>query len=63
MRRLTLKTESLTDLTPGELSDVAGGAATQICPTDQASLCHLCHLLPTDVVTVTDRITEQTCTW
>lgn len=46
MRRLTLRTEALTDLTPDELTDVAGGA-TQTCVvlTNLATLCHLCQLL------------------
>ncbi len=43
MRRLTLRSESLADLTDDELSGIAGGA-TQLCPTEQATLCHLCHL-------------------
>lgn len=60
MRRLTLKSESLAALTPDELSGVAGGSHT--CPTNQVSLCHLCALTPA-VTDVTDRITEQTCTW
>jgi hypothetical protein len=61
VRRLTLRTETLTDLTATELSGVAAGAS-HLCPTDQATLCHLCALTP-PVLTVTDRVTEQTCTW
>ncbi len=62
MRRLTLKSEALTALTADELTGVAGGA-TQLCPTRQATLCHLCALTPPDVIELTQRITEQTCTW
>ena len=62
MRRLTLKRESLTDLTADQMSGVGGGAASHLCPTEQATLCHLCALTP-GVTDITDRITEQTCTW
>ena len=48
MRRLTLKSESLTDLTADELSGIAGGA-TQLCPTNQPTLCHLCQLFTREV--------------
>jgi hypothetical protein len=61
MRRLTLKSESLTALTSDELTGVAGGA-TQLCPTYQATLCYLCALTP-GVRDLTERVTEQTCTW
>lgn len=44
MRRLTLKSESLTDLTADELADVAGAAPTDGCLTYQPSLCGLCQL-------------------
>ncbi|HEV2890024.1 MAG TPA: hypothetical protein VGX28_06575 [Frankiaceae bacterium] len=44
MRRLTLRSESLAELSADELSGVAGGA-TQLCPTHQATLCYLCNLL------------------
>lgn len=62
MRRLTLKSEALAELTVDEMSTVAGGA-TQLCPTRQATLCYLCVLTPPDVIALTRRITEQTCTW
>lgn len=61
-RTLSLKRESLTDLSSTELSGVAAGAS-HLCPTNQATLCHLCALVPTHVLTVTERFTEQTCTW
>ncbi|HEV2890023.1 MAG TPA: hypothetical protein VGX28_06570 [Frankiaceae bacterium] len=62
MRRLTLKSETLADLTADELTGVAGGA-TPVCVTYQASACNACVLTPPDVVALTRRVTEQTCTW
>ena len=44
-RSLSLKRETLTDLTAAELTGVAGGA-TQLCPTRQPTLCYLCALTP-----------------
>lgn len=49
MRRLTLRIETLSELTTEELSGVAGGA-TAICPTNQATLCHLCQLLTRGII-------------
>ena len=47
-RRLSLRTEHLAELTPGELAEVAGGASdptcivlTGICPTWDCTGCHL----------------------
>ena len=34
MRKLTLRKESLTEMTADELTDVVGAAATRICLTD-----------------------------
>lgn len=61
MRRLTLNRETLSALTADELSGVAGGA-TNLCPTNQATLCHLCALTP-GVTDVVEDLTERTCTW
>ena len=44
MRRLTLRSEPLSELNAGELSGVAGGAVTQNCLTYQPTLCGLCQL-------------------
>ena len=55
MRRLTLKSEALVDLTAEELTGVAGGASA-LCPTHQATLCHLCYIDP-------EIFTVHGCTW
>lgn len=57
MRRLTLKSETLSDLTAAELAGVAGGA-TAICPTNQATLCHLC-ALTSQVFKLVDELTSD----
>ncbi len=57
MRRLTLKSETLTDLSAAELSGVAGGA-TSVCLTNQATLCHLCALTP-QVFKILDELTSD----
>ena len=63
MRRLSLKRETLAALTADELSGVAAGASSP-CVTEQATLCYLCAIQPTtNVLTITQRFTEQTCTW
>ena len=49
MRRLTLRSESLIDLTADELSGVAGAAPTDGCLTYQPSLCGLCQLFTREI--------------
>ena len=50
-RRLSLKVETLAELTTDELSGVAGAMdATPLCLTVQPTLCYLCQLLTRGVV-------------
>ena len=56
-RTLALKKETLTDLTPAELGQVAGGALTPRCPTFEPG----CRI-PTDhCVSLTDCISVNYC--
>ena len=54
-RRLTLRSEALSELTGDDLTAVVGGA-TPLCPTVQRTLCSPCQV-------VSNICTEQTCTW
>jgi hypothetical protein len=57
MRRLTLKSETLSSLTADELAGVVGGIPPI---TENNTLCHECNI-PTNGCT--QRVTQQTCTW
>jgi hypothetical protein len=56
-RRLTLRSESLTELTHDDLTAVQGGIPPL---TENPTLCVVC-AVPTNGCT--SRVTEQTCTW